>query len=322
MTTRGIGVIGGPGAGKTAWLSALLEWVGGRGKRYLHYDGMSSNAQALRQLQLPLTRQQYPQRTPIESGLGLDVPLRTSGDHIPEVRFSLHVSDYAGEELNKKIFQERTWGDTWQNRSEQAALLIFVRIPHNEGKNSKESGDFVPLPRLQLQEPPDEDSPEAWGERVYRGQSRPPAPGVSSAVQVPTVLSLIEVLQALRHQRGLEGGERPEPASLRIGVVISAWDAMPQDWKDAGPTHYMQQELALLDDFLWSNFQAEDVRCFGLSSTGGDLNDPEYKIKYKKNPCGYVQWTDAFGRQQVVKDIAAPLYWALFGDRGLPDGSP
>jgi hypothetical protein len=76
-------------------------------------------------------------------------------------------------------------------------------------------------------------------------------------------------------------------------------------------------DVRVAGDFLWSNFRTEDVFRFGLSSTGGDLNNPAYKKRYLDDPRGFVEWRD-FGASHASDDIGLPLYWLLFGqDAGL-----
>jgi hypothetical protein len=61
----------------------------------------------------------------------------------------------------------------------------------------------------------------------------------------------------------------------------------------------------------------EDVMCFGVSATGGDLKDGVHRARYIETPGGSVAWADAQGRVQQRPDLALPLRWALFGDASM-----
>jgi len=144
---------------------------------------------------------------------------------------------------------------------------------------------------------------------------------VSDPGQVPTTLALIELLQFIRHARGLASAERPARGTFRVGVLVAAWDALDPAWRRSGPSAYLEQEAALLEDFLWSNFHSEDVHRFGLSSTGGDLHDEAYRERYLAQSADarpFVAWNDATGAVHGEHDLGLPLCWALYGDPALP----
>jgi hypothetical protein len=160
-----------------------------------------------------------------------------------------------------------------------------------------------------------------FGPLAVEGLQEAPRAQPSEPVVVPTALATIELLQFIRYVRGLAPGERPHgERRLPVALLVSAWDAVDEDWRRAGPTAYLTQNLPLLTDYLWSNFLPDDVFCFGLSATGGDLLDASYRKRYQDDPSGFVEWTDGSGTRQQSRDIGLPLYWLLFGDRAL--GAP
>ncbi|MBI2374316.1 MAG: hypothetical protein HYV07_10015 [Deltaproteobacteria bacterium] len=134
-------------------------------------------------------------------------------------------------------------------------------------------------------------------------------------MSIPTALSVIELLQFLRKVRGLEPGERPPAGTFRVAILVSAWDAIDPSWRAQGPTKWLAQEMALFEDTLWSNFRREDTFRFGLSSTGGDLRNESYRRDFGGG--GFVEWADSTGVVRHTRDLALPLYWALFGDLAL-----
>jgi hypothetical protein len=273
------------------------------------------------------------QRTKGERNV-LELPLEAiHGSRTEEI--TLTMGDYDGEEV-ERLFKDRTSGFSpeWKARATARGLLLFIR-----------PNALTPLPRLTLHKTPtdrerllalkakgdkkerpkkrrkmEEDPDAAFGGGIKDEArvSRVAAP--NDRVQVPTVLAVVELLQFLRHERGLDPGERPKPGELRIALLAAAWDAVDPAWKKKGPADCFTEHASLLRDFLWSNYRMEDVFHFGLSSTGGDLRDPRYRQQYREDPHGFVEWADASGRLHRTRNLALPIEWALFGDAAL-DGT-
>ena len=310
-----ITVLGGPDSGKTTYLGAVVAQLqdGATGQRF-KIVSLPDDAHAVRQLETPLLEARYPVRT---TGHGdsahLSLELEPIWQGAPNVVL-LTASDYAGEQV-ERLFGQRTagWSQQWQDRAAAAALVLLLRPPAT-----------TPLPSLRR--------PMTPGDPGLSSVSRLFGPGLrldhvpqaqaqeaSTPVHMPTELSIIELMQFLRHVRGLAAGERPRARDLRVAVLVSAWDAVAEQWQDEGPSHYVQQNLALLDQYLWSNFEDDGVRFFGLSATGGDLNEPTYSMRYAQQApgaCGYVTYDGHDGPERKA-DLTLPLAWALFGDDAI-----
>jgi hypothetical protein len=272
------------------------------------------DALAYDRLAEPLLDGKYPQRTKEERHV-LDLPLRaTQHDH--DLEIALTMGDYDGEEV-ERLFHDRTHGFSpeWQARASASCILLFVR-----------PDAFAPLPQLRasrVAESARADKRPAIGPEDVFGpglQDEVSAPRVAAPndpVRVPTVLAIIELLQFLRHVRGLAPGERPRQGEMRIALLASSWDAVDPTWRAEGPARFFAERASLLDDFLWSNHHPDDVFRFGLSSTGGDLNEERYRERYREDPHGLVEWADATGTVHVTRNLALPIEWALFGDEAL-----
>src|SRR5262249_37829005 len=111
-----------------------------------------------------------------------------------------------------------------------------------------------------------------------------PAPRMdpNERVHPPTSVALVEVLQFLRHERGLQMGAHPDPERFRIAVAVRCWDAVRRDWRERGPAPFVRAHFPLLHDFLLANFHGDGVRFFGISSTGGDLKDEAFRKQYEQ----------------------------------------
>jgi len=326
-----IAVIGGPGSGKSTWLGSVLEAVqqGQSGVLGLPPGGFPNDAQAIKVLTDPLVDARYSERTPFEQEVELRVGLRAQHEALGERDVQLAVSDYAGEQLDR-LFEHRTrgWGQSWRARANAAGLLVFIRPAAN-----------LPLPRrvkvpvgsswAQGLSDTSPSSPSRLLSPITPDQVFPaisdevpvvPLPGPRDPVSIPTVLALIEMLQFLRGERGYHLGQRPTRGSMRVALVVSAWDAVGEEWRRKGPNHYLAEHLPMLEEFIWSSFEADDVFRFGLSATGGDLKNDEYRKKYQDDPAGWCEWAAADGRIEHTDEVSLPLLWTLFGDPALTCG--
>lgn len=337
-------LLGGPSSGKSTYLGALID--------ALEDDALSNlalsidvpvDSRAWEHLTEPILEGQYPQRTQAGRRLDIDVPLQLSPRRpvdAPPVAFSLRVSDYDGEDV-ERLFRDRTrgWTDEWRARAHADGVLLFLRPPairqlprplasdiemteaerwrHLAGLSSSSS-----LPSS----PPSGHNTRTGPETFFKPGlvadeiPAPPPARPDDPVRIPTVLALIELLQFIRHVRELAPGERSPRGRLRIAILLAAWDAADAGWQQRGAAAYIGESLPLLADFLWSNFHDADVYCFGVSATGGDLHDEHYRARFQERAegaTGYVTWTDSVGAIHTQRDLSIPLRWALFGDTAL-----
>jgi hypothetical protein len=305
-----LAILGGPGSGKTTFLSALSIELQENPVARFKIVRQPKDARTLERLEEPLLDGRYPVRTSkqVDQDL-LELTIR-SQPPLPPLDVDLEATDYAGEQV-ERLFEKRHsgWSDAWKARAQARGILLFIRPP-----------EWVGLPRLVArQKRADDDAAPSFLGKGLPLETAPTAPEArpGDAVKLPTELAVIELLQFLREVRGMAPAERPEPGTLRVGVLISAWDALPEDVRALGPREYVRRHAALLDQFLWSNHYDEDVQFFGLSATGGDLNDPDHRARYNRNPEGYVTWSQPDGTVETRRDLTLPLAWALLGDDAL-----
>ena len=330
-TSSAIALLGGPESGKTTYMGALIRSLRSTQKpSHLELKTLPEDATGYQRLSQPLTKLDYPQRTKAERHK-LEMPMQVNrGATIENV--SLLMGDYDGEEV-ERLFRDRNQGysEEWKARAYAQGILLFLR-----------PDAFTPLPRLQMpaelsdrerlsalksSERPKgrsrapkkslSDPETAFGLGIQDAERKPRMAAPGDEVQVPTILAVVELLQFLRHERDLSPGERPRPGTVRIALLASAWDAVDIKWQRKGPREFFAEQAPLLEQFLHSNYQSEDIMYFGLSSTGGNLKDPEYKKTYRRNPYGYIEWSDVTHRILYSSSLALPVEWALFGDEAF-----
>lgn len=325
-----VALLGGPESGKSTYLGAVTRTLETDSSPTLKLGTLPADATAYDRLSEPLLSLTYPQRTKAERNV-LELPLQSMRSGRPE-QITLTMGDYDGEEI-ERLFNDRTRGFSmeWRARASARGLLLFVRpnaltplprlTPHEPLTDRekvlalKASGDKKARPKKRRKTEEDPDTAFGGGVKEEARATRAAAP--NEPVRVPTLLAVVELLQFLRHERGLDPGERPKPGEIRIALLAAAWDSVDPAWKKKGPAAFFEEHAPLLQDFLWSNYRLEDVFYFGLSSTAGNLKDPRYQQQYREDPHGFVEWVDAGGRLHHTRNLALPIEWALFGDEAL-----
>lgn len=331
---RNIALLGAQFSGKSTYLGALGYALKAKMLTHLHLAGLDTDARGLQRLAESLHHGRYPQRTKAGERHDLVVPLRTAGDHFGSETFTLRAGDYDGEEVDR-LFRDRLreWTSEWRQRALATGFLLLIR-----------PGDTTRAPRLHTSPIPDDMTrwrllrergaasasalkpvPEPHRSENFFGQIQleeaPPPPHATPTdpVSIPVELPLIELLQFIRNVRELPPGQRPrkDEERFRIALLVTAWDAVSPEWRQAGPAAFLSHHFPLLDDYLWSNFLPDDVFRFGLSATGGDLKDATYSEAYMDDPSGFVEWLDPLQGIRESRDIGMPLYWVLYGDRAF-----
>ncbi|MBI4819039.1 MAG: hypothetical protein HY791_22395 [Deltaproteobacteria bacterium] len=317
MTRVRISILGGPGSGKSTFIGSLADGLDRRAIDGINRYCLPENASVLRQLTDPLLDGRYPDHTAMSTrtliDLELDVRVREE-----VTRVKLDLADFGGEQI-QHLFKNRTtsWTDDWQAQREASSYCLFVQLdqmPTSGAATLKRNSPTQPRGEHRHAEQLASDQasqPESvYGPGARHEPDRPPPAHSDGPVLVPKLLDLIEVLQFIRHHRGLDPAERPPPGTQRVAVLFSAWDRFDSTF---GPERALREGAPLLADYCWANFQPEDVMAFGLSATGGDLRDESYRKRYLSHPGGFSVREDSRGLLHRG-DVAQPLRWLLFGD--------
>ena len=130
-----------------------------------------------------------------------------------------------------------------------------------------------------------------------------------SEPDLPTQVLLCELLRYLDLcLANRENGGRPH-----VAVVVAAWDLLDPGVRAGGPTAYLRREFPLLAGRLADTGRL-DVKLFGLSVVGGDLeDDEEFRNRFLEldiSEQGWVVVEDAGGLRTDV-DVMLPIAWAM-----------
>jgi hypothetical protein len=287
---RSVLLIGVQDAGKTNFLSRL--WITlDAGSGILAKAGLPSDLDYLNSGADHLLKGEFAPRTPQDVHDRTEIPVKTTA---PGEQFSgnLIVPDLPGEQV-LSVYRTRQWSDEWESKIRAGCgCLIFVRV------DSKEL--IAPLDWMACSSHLGGAVPSATTEKDADGKAK-----------CPTQVVLVDWLQFLRKAftSRVSGTYKP-----RVGIVVSAWDLVANDQKEAGPEAWIASNLPLLSQFIQTNDDNFDFEYFGVSVTSGDLDaDPEFKTSYLKGDprkAGEVVHSLS-GKVGTSHDITLPVAWAL-----------
>lgn len=247
-------------------------------------DYLNSGAEHLLQGEFaPHTSQEVHDRT--------EIPVR--GTELGSVfRGTLIVPDLPGEKM-LSVYRSRQWSEAWEEQIRAGCgCLLFIRV------DSKEL--IAPLDWLSVAKFVDGGVTTAVSPKDSEGKEKP-----------PTQVVLVDWLQFLRkaYTEKVGGAYRP-----RVGIVVSAWDLVPEDQKQFGPTKWINDNLPLLSQFVAANTDEFEFQYFGVSVTSGDLiANPDFKRSYldgdPRKAGEVVHYLD--GHLGTSPDLTLPVAWAL-----------
>jgi Double-GTPase 1 len=228
---RTVLVIGGPEAGKSNYIFRF--WVALRdGKhRDIMQDRLPDEAEYLTAGAGTQLGGSFAGHTPEGTGAICEIPIKARG-----VPASLIVPDRPGEEW-MRIYADRRWPSEWEALIDAGtSCLVFIRA--NSPLNQ------APLDWISVQ--------RFYG---HNGANLDGSPQVSSKGP-PTQVVAVEWLQMLAALFRKRVGPRHRP---RIGIVVSAWDVLSDDDREAGPLGYLNRDFRLLMIFT-KDLQRRDLR--------------------------------------------------------------
>lgn len=315
-------LIGGPDAGKSNYLFRL--WIAlNDGRGALTKDGLPSDVAYLRSGAERLLEGEFAGRTSKEVHERIEMPVKSNVPGVPTQQGILMVPDMPGEQI-RAVYRNRQWSSAWEDHvSARCGCLIFVRAGSSENVVALDwatciemYGSAISLPTAARPETgaallSGTATLAAGQTEAEFGRKQPDSKEVESKNEPPTQVLLTDWMQFLRRAiaEHADGAHRP-----RIGIVVSAWDAVPTDQKAAGPMQYLKDNFPLLHQFIETNGDDLDLQVFGLSVVSGDLNaDTEFKKQYEAgNPreFGFVIHS-LRGDLRQDADVTLPVAWAL-----------
>ncbi|WP_433972820.1 hypothetical protein [Tunturiibacter lichenicola] len=290
---RSVLLIGVPDAGKSNFVFRLWLMLHA-GTGMLSSDGLPADLDYLNGGGSHLLQGEFAPRTSREVHDQTEIPVRNTAAG-SDFKGTLVVPDLPGEQI-LSVYRNRQWSEDWENKiREGCGCLLLIRV------DSKEL--IVQLDWMSAASHFGGPVPDTAPEKDEEGKDKP-----------PTQVVLVDWLQFLRKAFTQKVGGTYRP---RIGIVVSAWDLVPEDQKGDGPAKWVEDNLPLLSQYVSANYGDFDFEYFGVSVTEGDFDaDPDFKAEYiRRDPrkAGEVVHSLS-GEIETTHDVTLPVAWAL----GLP----
>lgn len=321
MTTENsITLLGGPDAGKSNYIGAL--WMLLRRNKAAYRVPVSSwNIAYVERIVGHLRKGKYPPRTEPDDGESTFVASIAHHTEPDTPIATIVVPDMIGE-IWKAASRDRRIDPVWirQLRGSDSAML-FVRFGSQE---IVDMPDWIASADLMQMEAEQEAEAEAEAAGVPGGDSK--AGAVEAPLEggtgdegaagcdekagpntTPTQLFLCDLVNLLEEHLGRDTGvERP-----RVALAIAAWDGVGAPERAAGPKKFIQNNYPMLHGRIGDRSRL-DIRAFGVSATGYDLNIPEQREEYLKVGPDQAGFSEAEINGKTSKgDLLMPLAWAL-----------
>jgi len=239
-----------------------------------------------------LLKGEFAPRTPQDVHDKSEIPVK-SGNGGNEIAGTLIVPDLPGEQI-MSVYRTRQWSKEWEDKiGDACSCLLFIRV---DSKELIPSLDWVACEK-RFGGPIPEASPETDADT---GQQK-----------TPTQVVMVDWLQFLRKAFTAKAGGNFRP---RVGIVVSAWDLVPQEQKQRGPEEWIKANLPLLHQFVKTNGQDFEFAYFGVSVTSGDFEAEEgFKAKYLEgDPRNAGEVVHSLGSTlQTCDDVTLPVAWAM-----------
>jgi hypothetical protein len=273
-------LIGGPGSGKSNYLFRIwlaIERETGR----LIKDGMPDDLVYLSTGAAQLLDGKFAPHTSRDTQHTSKIPvlLRTN-----PVERSLLIAPDASGEIWLKLFNDRAWPQLWDDLiSESTGLILMIRV--NSPLNIQ-ALDWITAEH-------------------FHGMKHK-----NASTGTPTEVMLVDWLQIMLFIAERKADRR---CHMRLSVVITAWDELPDDKKQAGPMQYLQINFPLLGQFIDTGAGGLDARVFGLSLLGGNLSDTVFMKQVQQADASKLGYVVSHENRESIesKDVLEPVYWAL-----------
>lgn len=282
-TNRGVLMVGGPDMGKTNFLARLWGAVYKQKAGVLQYDGLPDDSEHLNTILGSLISGNFAERTKSDEHSHCVIPLKTEDE---AYRGKLIMPDGPGEDW-RRVYTHNEWSEVWENQIDGVhGCLCFIRPDSKELR--------APL-----------DWMKCWS--LFKTANHK----LQIPDETPTQVEMVHWLQCLRYA---QRARKSKTGKLRVGVIVSAWDALSGNLKRGTALAYIESEFRLLHQFMATNSHEYEFAAFGVSIAGGNLKDKQgYRKEYQKGDpyaAGYVVH-ELEGQRMQSGDHTLPVAWAM-----------
>lgn len=266
-------------SGKTSFLAALWHLVEAN---EIHSSLIAPNLQPdrthLNYIRAKWLRFEEMDRTTLRSFDTVSLEL-TDKDTNGQVFLS--VPDISGEQFSRQWITRETTKKLADYMKHTTGILLFIH----------------PLNLQNAQQIPALTEPHADKETLET-QIKEWSPDLS-----PIQVQLVELIQFAQALRVI-------PTQLRISVIVSAWDTVPERTL---PISWLENQMPLLFQFLNANLETSPFRIYGVSALGGDLKKDREKLERLETPSTRI--TVISSSLKPDHDLTAPIRFLLSAEQ-------
>jgi hypothetical protein len=279
MIKKEIIIVGGPGSGKSNYLARFWLAIYGKGNDLILSAPPDDLAYIEDITAFILQNKFVPRTEPEERSRDFIVEIKSQDNTILA---NLTVPDMYGE-IWKKAVETYEIPEKWLNNLRNStSAILFLRI---RNENNVQPLDWVNSQGLL---------------KAGLGDER--------NSDIPTQIALLELLRFID-----ENIIKSDSGKPKVAVMVTAWDLLdPQESKES-PMIYLEKQYPLFAGRL-SDIDSLDVKIFGCSIVGGDLNVEEFGKVFQDqniNDVGYVVYEDDNGNVVKEDDVTKPMSWLL-----------
>lgn len=281
MEAKSLMLVGNPDSGKSNFVAAL--WLALKSKKFhLQANGIPSNIEYVEELVEHVLGGEFAPRTDKAEERVMEFNISiTSND--TKINADICVPDVSGEMWEKAV-KDLEISEKWMTQLESSSgAILFVRV----------------LSPLNVQPMDWVTCSQVLGHGAENAEHTSP---------IPTQVSLIELLRFLEENLYTDGVEKP-----KVAVLVSAWDLLNHEDANKGPKAYLHEQFPLFAGRLDDKMDL-DIKVFGLSSFGCNLDSEELSKQYKEGNMdhkGYVVTDNVDDSLEIINDITAPIEWLL-----------
>ncbi len=326
MIRRSIVLLGGPDSGKTNYVGRLWPSFKKR-KGVLRAEGMPDDIAYVDGAVEHLMQGRFAPRSDRNLEVGrADFSIRVRGTSGNGALTELMVPDISGELWTRTVASFEISQEWFDVLNEAEGAVLFVRALSDQNVKPLDWVTARNILRLDADEElaveaatggGDEPMVAAKANAPMAEAEQPPAiEKASDAVELPsepdlpTQVLLCELLRYL----DLCLANRADRGRPHVAVVVAAWDLLDAEARAGGPIAYLRREFPLFAGRL-ADTSRVNVKLFGLSAVGGDLeSDEEFRKRFLEKDIteqGWVVVEDEAGTWTEVADVMLPIAWAM-----------
>lgn len=289
--------IGLPKSGKTSFLAALWHLIesgdlDGTKLKLARLEGDQSHLTNLANLWrsgsvIPRTS------TALEATVKIHIQnIETSNTYV------LSFPDIDGESFEHQIENRSCKKEYFDSIESNTGIFLFVSANTPLKLSLRQLNEAFP----DLDDEPDEAVQEqqtAEEEVPAETQDLTPSRSGWTHKAMPFQVKVVELLQFLQASPFTQ-------AKRKVSIMISAWDVVSPKCK---PSEWMATNMPLLDQYLKTNPDLFEIKLYGISALGGDINDTQ-KLKELLE----MEQTDRMTCECDLtssSDITAPIVWMM-----------